>query len=112
MARKLSKNQKILCSYLAEYAQTRTRENTNYQLIIDKQRHHYQVVRMHWDRNIFQYMVIFHFEIKADGKIWLWVNNTDILVAEELVNLGIPAHEIVLGFHSPQMRAQTGFAVV
>ena len=66
---------------------------------------------MHWEKNIFQYMVIFHFQIKEDAKVWLWVNNTDILVAEELVALGIPANQIVLGFHSPQLRQYTPFAV-
>lgn len=111
MAQKLNKNQKILCTYLSEYVHSREEASATYQLMIDKERHLYQVTRMHWEKNIFQYVVIFSFEIKEDGKVWLWVNNTDVLVAEELVTLGIPANEIVLGFYSPQMRQYTGFAV-
>lgn len=111
MARKLSKYQKIVCDYLADYAQNRNRKTTTYQFLADSKRHHYQVLRMQWDKNVFYCTIIFHFELAETGKLWIWVNNTDILIAEELVNLGIPKEDIVLGFHSPEIRTHTGYAV-
>ena len=33
-------------------------------------------------------------------------------IAEELINAGIPKSDIVLGFHEPEIRQYTGFAVV
>ena len=111
MATKLSKYQKILCEYLEEYSQERTRSAQIYQVVADTKHHHYQVLNMYWEKGSFKYFVIFHFEIKPDGKVWLWVNNTDILVTEDLIDKGIPKKEIVLGFHAPEVRAYTGYAV-
>jgi hypothetical protein len=51
-----------------------------------------------------------HVDIK-DGKVWIQHNMTDQPIAEELVALGIPQDQIVLGFHPPYVRPHTGFAV-
>jgi len=111
MARKLIQYRKILCDYLNEYAQKRTSKERVYQVIADTKNNHYQVLNMYWEKDTFRYMIIFHFEIKPDAKVWLWVNNTDILVTEDLIELGIPKKDIVLGFHAPEVRAYTGYAV-
>lgn len=111
MARKLAKYKKILCDYLQEYAQKRNSSERIYQLIADKKNNQYQVLNMYWEKRTFRYMIIFHFEIKPDAKVWLWVNNTDILVTEDLIALGIPKTDIVLGFHAPEVRPYTGYAI-
>jgi XisI protein len=61
---------------------------------------------MYWDeREIFYYTTIFHFHIKADtGKIWVYVNNTDLDLEEEFELLRIPISEIVVGFLPPLVR--------
>lgn len=46
------------------------------------------------------YYTILHFDIK-DGKIWLQQNTTDIDVGQELLEMGIPKEDIVLGLHPP-----------
>ncbi|WP_395089595.1 element excision factor XisI family protein [Armatimonas sp.] len=46
-----------------------------------------------------------------DGKIGVQADNTDRPVAEQLLRLGIPPEQIVLGFRSPQRRAASEFAV-
>lgn len=46
-----------------------------------------------------------------DGKVWLEADNTDAVIARELVNAGIPKSEIVLGFRLPELRSETGYAV-
>ena len=45
------------------------------------------------------------------GKVWLEADNTDAVIARELVDAGIPRSEIVLGFHPPEHRAERGYAV-
>lgn len=37
-------------------------------------------------------------------------DNTDLVVAEDLVTGGVPRDAIVLGFRAPEVRPYTGFA--
>ena len=85
--------------------------SSDYELITDGIHHHYQVIRTGWYRDVFEYNVVFHFQIKPTGKVWLLVNNTDILVTDDLVQMGIPKSDIVIGFLSESMRPYSGFAV-
>ena len=52
-----------------------------------------------------------HIDVANDGKVWLQHDGTDILVAEKLLESGVAKSDLVLGFHEPLMRADTGFAV-
>lgn len=45
-----------------------------------------------------------------DGKIWLQHNSTENDIAEELVEMGVPKTDIVIGFHSPFKRQFTEYA--
>ena len=51
-----------------------------------------------------------HIEI-VDGKVWIQVDGTEDGIAETLMLAGIPQNEIVLGFHEPEIRPHTGFAI-
>jgi hypothetical protein len=51
-----------------------------------------------------------HFDIK-DDKIWIQCNFTDVDIAQELMELGIPREDIVLGFHPAYLRPYTDYAV-
>jgi XisI protein len=42
-----------------------------------------------------------------DGQVWIQANNTDRLMAEELVAAGIPVKSIVLGLQPPDVRPYT-----
>ena len=97
---------------LEEYNRPRLiNEGVECQLIIDTKHDHYQLVNVGWSRNRRRvYFCSIHIDIK-DGKVWLQNNQTDILVAEDLVEYGIPKEDIVLGFHPPYVREHTGFAV-
>jgi hypothetical protein len=55
------------------------------------------------------YSVPLHLSLE-NGKIWIQQNNTDREIASELMDLGVPASDIVLGFHPPAARHLTGFA--
>jgi hypothetical protein len=51
-----------------------------------------------------------HIDI-IDGQVWIQANNTDRLIAEELVAAGIPPEAIVLGLQPPEVRRYTAYGV-
>ncbi len=102
----------ILTNWLTDFAVTRnTGSDDDYQLVIDNTHHHYQIIRSSWYEDRFQFRVVFHFQIKPTGKVWLLVNNTDLLVTDDLIEMGIPKSDIVIGFLPEFMRPYSGFAV-
>ena len=106
------KYQKIILQLLHEYASIKSPfwPDVQNQVIADTQNHHYQLVRLGWDeKKTFIHYVAFHFDI-IDGKIWIQANNTDREIADELIALGARREDIVLGFHKPNIRANSGFA--
>ncbi len=111
MARTIKQKEHIISTWLKEYAEIRNSPEWEYDFIEDKERRHYQVVRMGWEKNIFRYHVIFHLQIKDTGKIWLYVNETDVEIDEELAELGIAFSDIVVAFHPPSMRPHTRYAI-
>jgi len=80
------------------------------ELIFDTQRDRYQVVHVGWSNKRRVYGCVLHLDIK-DGKIWIQHDGTEGGIALELVERGVPKHDIVLGFHSPFKRQFTEFAV-
>jgi XisI protein len=111
---KIKKYQAIIKKMLQSQADilVPTMPKIEYQVIIDNENNHFQLVMTGWNaKDHFVYAVLFHFDIKADGKIWILVNNTDVLIAEELIKKGVLKSDIVLGFHSELVRPHTGYAV-
>jgi hypothetical protein len=111
MDRKIKKYSQIINTFLADYAAAWTDEKIEYQFISDTDKHHYQVIKSGWDKSVFRHLIIFHFQIKANGKIWLYVNRTDIEIGNEFATLGIPKSDIVLAFQPEKFRAFEGYAV-
>ncbi len=70
----------------------------------------YQVVHVGWSNKRRVYGCVLHLDIK-DGKIWIQHDGTEGGIANDLVDRGVPQHDIVLGFHSPFKRQFTEFAV-
>ncbi len=112
MDKKVIKYRQILIRLLEEYVENRSATKTALQsiLIADKEKNHFQVVVSGWYEGEYFYDVMFHFEIKPEGKIWLLQNNTDIPIAEELAERGIPKTDIILGFQPESLRPYSGFA--
>ena len=108
---KITKYQNIIVDYLTEFANFGSiRSGIEKEVIADRERNHFQFVTTGWqDRSNFVYIVGLHLDIK-DGKVWIWQNNTDAFVGDDLVERGIPKSDIVLAFHAPQERQYTGFA--
>lgn len=80
------------------------------QVIADLQRDHFQLVRLGWRDDAFVHNTVFHFDIKANDKIWIQANWTDVDIAAELINRGVDKSDIVLGFQPPLFRPYTGYA--
>ena len=82
-----------------------------YQVIIDDQSGNYLLFRNGWKGETRIYGCIIHIEVMDDGKVWLHQDSTDYIVADLLLDKGIPKEDIVLGFHAPVMRPDTEFSV-
>jgi vancomycin permeability regulator SanA len=99
--------QKLLQDYAASSSDDSEVET---ELIFDTTRDHYQLVHIGWHNDRRIYGCILHLDIKAE-KIWLQHNGTENDIAAELVDMGIPKTDIVIGFHSPFKRQFTEYAV-
>jgi predicted XRE-type DNA-binding protein len=80
------------------------------EFVFDKERDRYLVIDLGWNEHHRIYNCFIHLDIK-DGKIWIQRNQTDRSFADELVQMGIPKEEIVLGVQPPYAREYTGFGV-
>lgn len=108
---RIEKYQEIIIGYLQEYANTFTGAPAKVEnlVIVDKEHHHYLLLRVGWHRKKFIHFCLFHFDIK-DEKVWIQQNETEELVGDELVSRGIRKEDIVLGFQPEHVRPHTGFA--
>lgn len=79
-------------------------------VLFDQQRDHYQVLRAGWLQKKRVYGALIHIDIKGE-KLWIQYDGTEVGVANELIESGIPKTDIVLAYHSPFIRQYDGFAV-
>ena len=86
------------------------KDNYETQLVFDTEHDHYQIVHIGWDEYKRIYSCPIHIDIK-DGNIWIQRNMTDINIAEEFLEKGVPKEDIVLGLYHPYKRPYTGFGV-
>lgn len=78
--------------------------------VFDYEHGHYHVMSLGWEGNERVHYCVMHLDIK-DGKIWIQHNATDVDIAEELVDAGVPKDKIVLAMHPASLREYTGYAV-
>ena len=106
MDAKIKKYQEIIISIIERFANQKyaNMPNVESQILIDEKRHHYQLISIGWYDDNFIYDVIFHFDIKPDGKVWLQVNWTDIDIGIEMMEKGIEEEDIVVGFIPERFR--------
>jgi len=94
-----------------EYSQGKTIDGEiDIEIIFDTQRDRYLLVNLGWNEHRRIYNCILHLEIK-NGQIWIQRNQTDIKIAEKLVEIGIPKQDIILGLQPVYVREDTGFGV-
>ncbi|MEW5988607.1 MAG: XisI protein [Chloroflexota bacterium] len=85
-------------------------ERVEAQTIFDTVHDHYQLVYVGWRDLHRVYGCVTHIDIKND-KIWIQHDGTEVGLANEFVELGVPKEDIVLAFHAPYKRPYTGFGV-
>jgi hypothetical protein len=79
------------------------------QYIFDTERDHYQLFLVGWEGDEWNHGCVAHLDLK-NNKIWIQHNGTELGLADDLVAMGVPKEDIVLGFHAPYKRKYTGFA--
>lgn len=89
---------------------TYVNSDLRHELVFDREGDHYQLLSIGWDNRKRVFDCDVHLDIIND-KVWIQLNNTDVDLATELVEMGVPREDIVLGFHSPYMRQFTDYAV-
>ena len=108
---KITKYRQLIQEILLEHGKHKSAYgDIEVQTIFDTQRDHYQIVYVGWEGNNWTQSCIIHIDIKNE-KIWLQWNGTEDDIAADLVKLGVPKEDIVLGFQSPFMRQFTEYAV-
>ena len=80
------------------------------ELVLDDVNGHYEMLNIGWQNNHRIHNSVIHIDIR-DEKVYVEHDGTDLEVVKELLTAGIPAKHIVLGFHPPQHRQYTEFAV-
>jgi hypothetical protein len=89
---------------------TTTKADVEVQLIMDTVRDHYQWMNVGWEEFKRVYHCLIHLDIK-DGKIWIQQNWTEDDLAADLVAMGVPHEDIVLGLQPPFKRPYTDYGV-
>lgn len=108
---KLEKYREAIKEVISEYGQYKLDlEDVRTELIFHVEGDNYLLFRVGWHKRRRIYGCIMHLDI-IDEKIWIQYNGTEVDLAEELVVLGVPKHDIVLGFHSPYMRQFTEYGM-
>ncbi|MEC4807321.1 MAG: XisI protein [Jaaginema sp. PMC 1079.18] len=108
---KLTHYQQIVQQLLREYAKNKPAYGEiEVETIFDTQRNHYLIVHIGWEDRRWIHHCSIHLDIRNE-KIWIFENATEHDIARDLVDLGVPKHDIVLGFHPPIMREMSDYAV-
>ena len=108
---KLAQYRQYVQTLITRYAEDDvSNDEVEVQLILDTERDHYQWMNVGWEHLARIYRSIIHIDIK-DGKIRLQQNLTDQNPAEELVEMGVPREDIILGLQPPYKRQYTDYGV-
>ena len=107
----IDESREIVKQLLTEYAQySPSSGEIEMETIFDESRGRYQLVALGWQGKRRVHGCVIHVDI-TENKVWLQHDSTDAEIAQTLVERGIPADRIVLGFQPEHYRQYTGFAV-
>ncbi len=108
---KLENYGKIIRKLLIRYAEYKpSYGEVEIETIFDQENDHYQLLSIGWNNQKRIYNPMIHLDIKND-KIWIQHNTTEVDIALDLMEMGVPKSDIVIGFNTPKMRQLSGFAV-
>lgn len=99
--------QNVLMEYVQlQYAYGEIQNET----IFDREADRYLVMSVGWQNVRRIHGCLIHIDIIND-KVWIQRDGTEYGIANELVAAGMQKDRIVLGFHSPEVRQHTEYAV-
>lgn len=110
---KVEKYKALVRDLLKEVLEIRTEQRYEIptQLIMDNERGHYLLYKNGWEIERRYYGCFLHIDVLDTGKIQVNHDGTDLLVIQKIMDAGVPASDIIIGFHAPIMRPDTEFAV-
>ncbi|MEB3282117.1 MAG: XisI protein [Lyngbya sp.] len=79
-------------------------------LIVSEDRNNFLLITQGWEDDVQVHGCLVHVEIIGD-KVWIHRDGIEDGIANDLVGAGIAKGNIVLGFHPPDVRLLTEFAV-
>ena len=107
----LNNYRQLVRQLLTEYAEIPVCDSgTQNATIFDVENDRYMLINIGWFNEQRIHHCVIHIDI-IDSQVWIQANNTDRLIAEELVAAGIPAKSIVLGLQPPDVRPYTAYGV-
>jgi hypothetical protein len=107
----LNNYRKLVKQLLTEYAEIPVFDSgSQNEIIFDLENDRYMLINIGWFNEQRIHHCVIHIDI-IDGQVWIQANNTDRLIAEELVSAGVPAKSIVLGLQPPDVRPYTAYGV-
>jgi hypothetical protein len=107
----LNNYRKLVKQLLTKYAEIPVFDSgIQNEIIFDLENDRYMLINIGWFNEQRIHHCVIHIDI-IDGQVWIQANNTDHLIAEELVAAGVPAESIVLGLQPPDVRPYTAYGV-
>jgi len=100
--------QQLLTERAQRAANQQRAEEYEVQTLFDTERDHYQLLYVGWRGNKREFGCLLYLDVKH-GKIWIQHDGTEVGIANQLVELGVPKQDIVLAFHEPEIRPFTEF---
>lgn len=85
-------------------------EDIQLEIVADQDHGRYLLVEVGWQEGRRIYGTLLHIDI-INNKLWIQQDGTEEGIADELVALGIPKQQIVLGFKPVERRKITEFAI-
>jgi hypothetical protein len=87
----LNNYRKLVKQLLTEYAEIPVFDSgIQNEIIFDLENDRYMLINIGWFNEQRIHHCVIHIDI-IDGQVWIQANNTDRLIAEELVAAGVPA---------------------
>ncbi len=81
-----------------------------FETVFDNESDRYLLMILGRENKRYEHGCLIHIDI-INEKIWIQRDGTELGVANELVEAGVPKNNIVLGFKSPERRKDTEFAI-
>ncbi len=105
----LTRYRQIIETVLQQYAGKPSHGEIEAEIVIDNKKNHFELMHVGWDGTRRVHGAVLHLDL-IDGKIWIQHDGTSPGVALDLVAMGVPREDIVLGFRPVDVRPYTGYA--